>query len=104
MTTEATVRALMTPGPDPLDALARLLERPAWHRHAACRGHDIALFFPERGARTDEARALCAGCPVGVQCELAAHAGSEEGIWGGTSTAERRKSRAAAKTVPAAVA
>jgi hypothetical protein len=35
--------------PDVGDLLALLVNRPAWHRQAACRGADPDLFFPERG-------------------------------------------------------
>ena len=92
--TDPLYAELMRPGVDAYDALARLLEhRPAWHRRAACRGHDPALFFPERGGTGTEARALCAGCPVRARCELAARAGAEVGIWGGTSARERKRTR-----------
>ena len=34
--------------PDVAVILAELVHRPEWHREAACRGADPALFFPER--------------------------------------------------------
>ena len=38
--------------------------RQPWMAEAACRGLDVQLFFPERGELTDQARAVCARCPV----------------------------------------
>lgn len=69
--------------------------RPAWQAHAACLGSDPALFFPEKGVQpeeTEEARAICASCPVQVACR---EAGLREkhGIWGGTVVNERRELR-----------
>ena len=68
-----------------------LFERPAWHAQAACRGMDRAIFFPERGARNSgqEAKAVCAACPVTAEC---GEAGAREssGIWGGMSARQRR--------------
>lgn len=88
---------LMQPGPDGLDVLADLLHRrPAWHRDAACSGEGPAMFFPGQGEDQRPAKAICAGCPVRVRCELAARAGAEVGIWGGLSARERRKARRAA--------
>ncbi len=38
-----------------------------WVEHAACSTTSPPdLFFPERGASTREAKAVCAGCPVRV--------------------------------------
>ena len=33
-----------------------------WHERANCLGVDPDLFFPERGASTREAKAVCGGC------------------------------------------
>jgi WhiB family redox-sensing transcriptional regulator len=66
-----------------------------WQRYAACLGHDPELFFPigEAGpARTqvDEAKAVCAGCPVRCLClEWSLLAGINYGVWGGMSETER---------------
>jgi WhiB family redox-sensing transcriptional regulator len=67
-----------------------LLHRPAWHRHAACRGCDPEMWFPERGESLGPARAICATCPVAAQC---AEAGAFEkyGVWGGLSERQRRR-------------
>lgn len=63
-----------------------------WEDRGACRGADPALFFPERGQTTTEAKAVCATCPVRQQC-LAAHLHEPEGVWGGTTPGQRRRIR-----------
>ncbi len=65
-----------------------------WVEHAACSTTSPDLFFPERGASTREAKAVCAGCPVRVDClEYALEAGEKFGVWGGKSEKERRTLR-----------
>ena len=66
--------------------------RPTWYRHAACRGHDPTLFFPERGSDSRAAKKVCATCPVTDQC-LQAATYDTVGVWGGTNTQERRQAR-----------
>lgn len=69
-------------------------EAMRWTDLANCLGVDPALFFPERGASTSEARAVCAGCVVRDECLEYALANSEKfGIWGGMSERERRRIR-----------
>lgn len=65
-----------------------------WHQQAACRAPDVDpnWFFPERGERVAEARAVCARCPVVEECR-AAGAREHFGIWGGTSERQRRAMR-----------
>ncbi len=75
-------------GLDPWDWEAR----PAWHADAACRGVDQAVFYPERGESLDEARALCAVCPVQGAC-LDQGLREKHGVWGGASERERRRMR-----------
>ncbi|MCB1258049.1 MAG: WhiB family transcriptional regulator [Microthrixaceae bacterium] len=61
---------------------------------ANCMGVDPDLFFPERGASTAEAKAVCEGCVVKDLCLESALANGEKfGIWGGTSERERRALR-----------
>ncbi|MFJ9131272.1 WhiB family transcriptional regulator [Streptomyces sp. NPDC102340] len=72
-----------------------------WRELATCRGMDPDLFFPIGNSRSfaalveiDEAKAVCGSCPVVRQClEWALNAGAVEGIWGGTTEAERRAMR-----------
>lgn len=63
-----------------------------WYRRAACRGLDPELFFPERGASTKEAKAVCTGCPVQAEC-LTTHLGEKYGVWAETSERQRRRAR-----------
>ena len=67
-----------------------------WQERANCLGVDPDLFFPERGASTREAKAVCRGCEVRVEClEYALAHGEKFGIWGGLSERERRRVRRA---------
>lgn len=70
-----------------------------WQWRAACRGDDTALFFPpgefepkeERVARERKAKAICATCPVRIEClEYAIRIRETHGIWGGLTETERR--------------
>ena len=65
-----------------------------WQEEANCLGVDPDLFFPERGASTREAKAVCRGCEVRGDClEYALAHGEKFGIWGGLSERERRRVR-----------
>jgi WhiB family redox-sensing transcriptional regulator len=65
-----------------------------WQERSNCLGVDPDLFFPERGASTREAKAVCKGCEVRVEClEYALAHGEKFGIWGGLSERERRRVR-----------
>jgi WhiB family redox-sensing transcriptional regulator len=80
--------------------------RPDWHRHAACKGL-THLFFathdPDESLGdniadsfelTKRARAVCATCPVRVECLTSAMDNSERhGVWGGTTVKERQRLR-----------
>lgn len=75
-----------------------LLRRAPWQEHAACRGLDPDLFYPEKGGNGtgETARAVCAECPVAEPClELGLSFGSGSlfnlGIWGGTTPAQRSR-------------
>ncbi len=67
-----------------------------WQTRAAC------AVEPEPSDWDDEvysdvefALEICAGCPVKAECLAAAMASHSHGVWGGTTTAERRERRAA---------
>jgi WhiB family redox-sensing transcriptional regulator len=67
-----------------------------WRAEANCRGVDPDLFFPERGATTGEAKAVCAACVVREDClEYAIANGEKFGIWGGMAERQRRVLRRA---------
>ncbi len=93
-----SLRCLSSPQPEPTTPPSELLElihhRPAWMRYAACREHDPALFFPERGTGNGQvAKAICAGCPVrepGLDYALGESWDYRtKGVWGGLSEEER---------------
>lgn len=66
----------------------------AWHDRANCKGANADLFFPERGASTRSAKAICRECQVRGEClEFALRSGEKFGIWGGLSERERRRVR-----------
>jgi WhiB family redox-sensing transcriptional regulator len=72
------------------------IRNPAWMDDAACTNVDPELFFPEgrdQEARIDEAKAVCASCPVLELCLVRALDNKEQhGIWAGaTSHDERRR-------------
>lgn len=61
-------------------------------RRAACRGMPLARFYPPPGAATAAALAVCARCPVRVECDHHARTtGEEYGIWGGHPETDRAR-------------
>lgn len=66
-----------------------------WRSRGLCRQVDVGeLFFPEKGASTREAKAICAVCEVRDAClEYALTNNERWGIWGGFSERERRRMR-----------
>lgn len=65
-----------------------------WQDQALCAQVDAELFYPEKGGSTREAKSICAGCPVRMEClEYAMDRGEHFGIWGGLSERERRRLR-----------
>jgi WhiB family redox-sensing transcriptional regulator len=68
-----------------------------WRHFAACLDEDPELFFPvgDTGPallQVAEAKAVCAGCPVRVEClTWALETGQNYGIWGGYTENERRE-------------
>jgi WhiB family redox-sensing transcriptional regulator len=67
-----------------------------WRARAACQYVDPDLHFPEStksGSRKhfDEAKRVCAACPVKQAClEWALATGQTAGVWGGKSPRERK--------------
>lgn len=68
-----------------------------WQLLGSCRGEDPAVFFhpegergPARAAREAAAKAVCASCPVRIQCADHSLAVREPyGVWGGLSEDDR---------------
>ncbi len=71
----------------------------SWQVDGACRTADPELFFhpwgerdPRRSRREAAAKAICASCPVRLQCADVALATYEAyGVWGGLSEHEREE-------------
>lgn len=62
-----------------------------WREQGLCRDLDPETFFPLPNEPTDDAIYACGRCPVQTQCLAEALQGNQlEGIWGGTTPAERR--------------
>jgi WhiB family redox-sensing transcriptional regulator len=60
------------------------LAKENWYADGVCRNADANLFFPERGASTRSAKALCRTCPVVEDClDFFVRHSQEFGVWGG---------------------
>jgi WhiB family transcriptional regulator, redox-sensing transcriptional regulator len=66
----------------------------SWRLDALCAETDPEAFFPEKGGSTREAKRVCVGCSVRLEClEFALQNDERFGIWGGLSERERRRLR-----------
>jgi len=64
----------------------------SWRQYARCLGADPETFYPSSEDQADEARAICAVCPVREPClEHAIVAREKQGVWGGLTEQERRR-------------
>jgi len=64
----------------------------SWRIHAACAGLEPEVFYPANDEVAEEAKAVCAECPVREPCLDYALAHRErDGIWGGATERERRR-------------
>ncbi|TXS39860.1 WhiB family transcriptional regulator [Streptomyces sp. OR43] len=67
-----------------------------WRMLAACREEDPDLFFPIGSTgpalvQTEDAKAVCRGCPVRQEClRWALDNGQDAGVWGSLDETERR--------------
>jgi WhiB family transcriptional regulator, redox-sensing transcriptional regulator len=72
-----------------------------WASLGACRDSDPDLFFPIASSgpalrQIAQAKAVCARCPVRIDClRYALETGQDAGVWGGASVEERRETRSA---------
>ena len=88
---------------DIIDQLTIILEerneQAHWRQHAACKGMNPALFFPERGQhiQSKQIKQVCDGCPVRTQClqQCGKYYG---GIIGGQTTADRMRNQLISKS------
>lgn len=67
-----------------------------WQSRGACNGAPPGIFYPDRGdtSRVEEAKAICAGCPVRDECFDYALHHEKYGVWAGTSPRQRASIRA----------
>jgi WhiB family redox-sensing transcriptional regulator len=71
----------------------------SWMSRGACRQADPELFFPiatvngPAARQVEAARAVCGACAVRAKCLSYALEVMPDGIWGGTTLAERRTAR-----------
>lgn len=66
---------------------------PAFLNLAACKGAPLDAFFPVGTDPNGYAKAIqyCARCPVAAEClQYALDTGSDDGMYGGTTPADRR--------------
>ena len=69
-----------------------MMKSQAWREQGQCKGVDPEIFYPISDEDGDEAKAICAECPVRIQClEYALIARERDGIWGGCTERERRR-------------
>jgi len=85
-------RAKPKASPDIFTAVETILieriDQNHWRRHAACRGMDPDAFFIRRGGSDEEARRVCAACPVRQPC-TEAHISVREGFFGASRHSRR---------------
>jgi WhiB family transcriptional regulator, redox-sensing transcriptional regulator len=76
----------------PMALTNALHERAAWQDDAACRGSDTSVFFPAAEADAEDAKKICASCPVADAClEHAISTRQPDGVWGGLTPTERHR-------------
>jgi len=62
-----------------------------WYKDGLCLSQEQDIFFPERGASTRKAKAICRTCPVIEDClDFFVRHEQEYGIWGGVLQNSRR--------------
>ena len=72
------------------------MEEVDWRDGAACRGSDSQIFFPssEDLGAIAAAKGMCETCPVREAClAYAVETNQTEGIWGGLTARQRRRTR-----------
>ena len=79
-----------------MDALKNMETPSLFDGNTACSDKDPDIFFPEDEEDRIQsllAKSICSTCAVQSQCLTLALDERLEGIWGGTTTEERRKLR-----------
>jgi WhiB family redox-sensing transcriptional regulator len=67
------------------------MTNPTWMENAACKGNQEPFFDEIHMTIVREARKICAGCSVKMQCLDHAIKNKEVGVWAGTTTNERAR-------------
>ncbi len=63
-----------------------------WAHTAACTGLESSIFYPATEDEADTAKAVCAQCPVQLDClEHAIERREHNGVWGGATEKERQR-------------
>jgi WhiB family transcriptional regulator, redox-sensing transcriptional regulator len=63
-----------------------------WMRDALCTEVGPDPFFPDPYTQPRDAKRVCARCPVQAPClEYALETNQPDGVWGGTTPADRRR-------------
>jgi WhiB family redox-sensing transcriptional regulator len=63
-----------------------------WMARGSCKDVPPSTFFPSDGVGVEEAKQICATCPVVKPClEYALRNRIDHGVWGGASERERRR-------------
>jgi WhiB family transcriptional regulator, redox-sensing transcriptional regulator len=63
-----------------------------WRQHAACRGLDPEIFYPNTDEEAVSAKSVCGQCVVRETClEHALGSRERDGVWGGATEKERRR-------------
>ena len=74
-----------------------------WKADAACRDLETDLFFPASDEDAGPALEVCASCPVREAClAFALATRQDDGIWGGTTEADRKRIRRRTRRTEAA--
>ncbi len=64
----------------------------SWAQTAACTGLESTIFYPATDEEADTAKAVCAECPVRMDClEHAIMRREHNGVWGGATEKERQR-------------
>lgn len=82
-------------------ALGLFGEPEEWQEQAVCTQVDPAIFYPDKGTPLDDARRVCAVCPVREECLQAALDRDERfGVFGGASVRQRIAMKRKAQQLP----
>ena len=94
MVTPRVERYELDAGHQPVVDPDALFARPTWMADAACKEHELELFFADDRATQEQAKQVCRACLVVTECAAYAMADkSLVGVWGALTTADRRRLR-----------